>query len=128
MLDMLVSHGIRADIANNGEEAVAMVGKREYSAVLMDCRMPVMDGYEATRIIRANPRFADLPIIAMTANVMAEEREHCIASGMNDYIGKPIEREKLFQISDAVGQTGCSGRGQRKSHRIRTEVSGIDRR
>ena len=96
MLNTLLRHGIQADLATNGEEAVAMINKHNYSIVLMDCLMPVMDGYEASRIIRADPRFADLPIIAMTANVMAEERQHCIASGMNDHIGKPIDWERLF--------------------------------
>lgn len=98
-LEILNYHGIvRVDVASNGAEAIAMVGKHDYSAVLMDCQMPVMDGFEATRIIRADPRFADLPIIAMTANAMNEDRERCLAGGMNDHIGKPIEWDLFFQM------------------------------
>ena len=97
MLEMLSNNGMRVDLATNGADAVAMVGKNDYSAVLMDCLMPVMDGYEASRLIRTDTRFADLPIIAMTANVMAEDRKRCLASGMNDHIGKPIEWDQFFQ-------------------------------
>lgn len=97
MMEILGNSGIKVDLANNGAEAITLIGKNRYSAVLMDCQMPIMDGFKASRIIRADPRFADLPIIAMTANVMAEEREHCLASGMNDHIGKPIEWEVFFQ-------------------------------
>ncbi|MCX7094834.1 MAG: ATP-binding protein [Methylobacter sp.] len=97
MMEILGNCGIRVDRANNGAEAIALIGKNRYSAVLMDCQMPIMDGFKASRIIRADPRFADLPIIAMTANVMAEERDHCLASGMNDHIGKPIDWTLFFQ-------------------------------
>jgi len=71
--------------------------KNEYEAVLMDMQMPEMDGYEATRAIRKKPAFADLPIIAMTANVMAGDREKCLEAGMNDHVAKPIEPDKLFK-------------------------------
>jgi len=63
----------------------------------MDMQMPEMDGYEATRAIRQNPEFADIPIIAMTANVMAGDREKCLEAGMNDHVAKPIEPDKLFK-------------------------------
>jgi CheY-like chemotaxis protein len=63
----------------------------------MDCEMPVMNGYEATRIIRADPRYADLPIIAMTGHCSVEERERCLSCGMNDHIDKPIDWELFFQ-------------------------------
>ena len=66
------------DLAQNGEVAVRMVSAREYDAVLMDMQMPVMDGIKATKLIRANPLFRTLPIIAMTANVMASDREKCV--------------------------------------------------
>ncbi|MDD5412929.1 MAG: ATP-binding protein, partial [Methylobacter sp.] len=97
MLEILGNNGMKVDLAIHGADAVAMVSKNDYSAVIMDCLMPVMDGYEASRLIRTDPRFADLPIIAMTANVMAEDRERCLASGMNDHIGKPIEWDQFFQ-------------------------------
>ncbi|TAN70176.1 MAG: hybrid sensor histidine kinase/response regulator [Methylobacter sp.] len=99
MVEILEYNGIvRIDLATNGAEAVTMVGKNNYSVVLMDCQMPVMDGFEATRLIRADPRFADLPIIAMTGNVMAEDRERCLACGMNDHVGKPIDWNQFFQV------------------------------
>ncbi len=95
--EILGYEGIRVDLAANGAEAITMIGKNNYSMVLMDCRMPVMDGFDASLNIRADPRFADLPIIAMTGNVMAEDRERCLASGMNDYISKPIDWDQFFQ-------------------------------
>lgn len=97
VIEMSRSKGIQVDIAHNGKEAISMIGNKEYSVVLMDCLMPVMDGYQASQIIRANPLYDNLPIIAMTANVMAEDKEHCLASGMNDHIDKPIEWDKFFQ-------------------------------
>jgi two-component system sensor histidine kinase/response regulator len=64
----------------------------------MDMQMPVMDGIEATRIIRSDSRFEDLPIIAMTANAMAADRDKCLEAGMNDHIAKPIDPEDLFRV------------------------------
>jgi diguanylate cyclase (GGDEF)-like protein/PAS domain S-box-containing protein len=95
--EILGNEGIRVDLASNGEEAIAMIELNNYSAVLMDCQMPVMDGFKTTRLIRTDPRFAKLPIIAMTGNVMTEDRELCFASGMNDHIGKPVEWDLFFQ-------------------------------
>jgi len=95
--EILNSKGALVDIANNGKEAVSMVSKKKYALVLMDCLMPVMDGYQASRIIRSKPIYDDLPIIAMTANVMAEDKERCQSCGMNDHIGKPIEWNQFFQ-------------------------------
>jgi two-component system sensor histidine kinase/response regulator len=96
--ELLAQAGLKVTIANNGREAVEMLaGKNEYEAVLMDMQMPELDGYEATRTIRRNPEFADLPIIAMTANVMAGDREKCLEAGMNDHVAKPIEPDKLFR-------------------------------
>ncbi|PWB48035.1 MAG: hypothetical protein C3F18_11775 [Nitrosomonadales bacterium] len=98
MLEILAHAGIRADVAVNGAEAVEMAGRAGYDGVLMDCLMPVMDGYEAARRIRADARFAGLPIIAMTANALAGEREKCLASGMNEQITKPVDVRQLFLI------------------------------
>jgi two-component system sensor histidine kinase/response regulator len=72
------------------------VAERTYDVVLMDMQMPVMDGISATKAIRSNPKFATLPIVAMTANVMATDREKCIEAGMNDHVSKPIDPEELF--------------------------------
>jgi signal transduction histidine kinase/DNA-binding response OmpR family regulator/HPt (histidine-containing phosphotransfer) domain-containing protein len=95
-IEILEGAGIRVDVANNGAVAVDKVLCTNYDGVLMDCQMPVMDGYEATRFLRADPRFTQLPILAMTANAMSSERELCLAAGMNDHIGKPIDVHQLF--------------------------------
>jgi len=95
-LEILMAAGIRVDVANNGVEAVEKVAKADYDGVLMDCQMPVMDGFAATRKIREDTRFASLPILAMTANTMAGDKEKCIESGMNDHIAKPIDVGQLF--------------------------------
>lgn len=96
--EILDYEGIQVDLAANGAEAVAMIDKNAYSMVLMDCEMPGMDGFAATRTIRADPRFADLPIIAMTGNGMAEDRERCLASGMNDYMTKPVDWDRFISM------------------------------
>jgi two-component system sensor histidine kinase/response regulator len=89
---------INVDLAENGEIAVRMVQEKDYDLVLMDMQMPVMDGIEATRVIRSDPRFETLPIIAMTANAMAADRDRCLEAGMNDHIAKPIDPDQLFSV------------------------------
>jgi PAS domain S-box-containing protein len=96
-LELLGRLGIELDIAANGIEAVEMVRNKQYGAVLMDLQMPEMDGLEATRQIRMNPAYQDLPIIAMTANAMKSDVEACLAAGMKDFISKPIERSALVK-------------------------------
>jgi signal transduction histidine kinase/DNA-binding response OmpR family regulator/HPt (histidine-containing phosphotransfer) domain-containing protein len=96
-VEILESAKVRVDIASNGIEAVRMVDQKHYDAVLMDIQMPEMDGYEATAHIREKNRHADLPIIAMTAHAIAGYREECLAAGMNDYLTKPIEPQRLFE-------------------------------
>lgn len=88
--------GVRVEIANNGKETLALLQDGVFDAVLMDVHMPEMDGFEATKLIRNQARFADLPVIALTAGVTKEERDKCIASGMNDFIAKPINPKKLM--------------------------------
>ena len=95
-VELLVNNGIELSLAENGEQAVRMVKEENFDAVLMDCQLPVMDGYEATRRIRENRRFEKLPIIAMTANVLSGDREKSLKSGMNDHIGKPVNPSELF--------------------------------
>ncbi|MEO5357153.1 MAG: response regulator [Nitrospirae bacterium YQR-1] len=95
-LEILQEAGIRVDVAVNGLQSLEKVKAKKYDAVLMDCQMPVMDGFEATRSIRQDDSLKDLPVIAMTANAMAGDREKCIHSGMNDHIAKPIDVGQLF--------------------------------
>ncbi len=94
--ELLTQAGMHVDVAADGALGLAMVASQDYDAVLMDWQMPVMDGFEATRRIRAQPRFANLPILAMTANAMAGDREKCLAVGMNDHIAKPIDANVLL--------------------------------
>ena len=97
-IGLLEDAAIQVDLAENGEIAVRMARENDYDAVLMDMQMPVMDGIEATRAIRSDPRFQTLPIIAMTANAMSTDREQCLKAGMNDHIGKPIDPDQLFSV------------------------------
>lgn len=94
---LLKQEGADITLADNGRIAVDLLTAQPdaFEAVLMDVQMPVMDGYEATRTLRALPGFADLPVIAMTANAMASDREACLAAGMNDHVGKPFEIDHL---------------------------------
>ncbi|WP_143169185.1 response regulator, partial [Vibrio quintilis] len=94
--ELLTNAGIVVSIAENGQEALDRLAEEDFDGVLMDCQMPVMDGYTATKALRKDPRFADLPVIAMTANVMAGDRERAIESGMNDHIPKPINAADMF--------------------------------
>ncbi|MBJ6724551.1 PAS domain S-box protein [Geomesophilobacter sediminis] len=99
-LEILTTRDVEVELAQNGAEAVEMVtnsGKR-YDAVLMDVNMPVMDGLEATRRIRRDERFRLLPIIAMTASVLPQERYLCLEAGMNDQVNKPIDVAGLFSV------------------------------
>ena len=93
--ELLNKVGITLTIANNGKEALEKVDETLFDGVLMDCQMPVMDGYEATRVLRYEKHMMSIPIIAMTANIMEEDKERCIKSGMNDFVSKPID-VKLF--------------------------------
>ncbi|MGD8802426.1 MAG: response regulator, partial [Gammaproteobacteria bacterium] len=92
---MLEKIGLESTLAGDGQEALNRLEQDRFDAVLMDCQMPVMDGFEATRRIREQSALTSLPVIAMTANVMEGDREKCIEAGMNDYIGKPVVEADL---------------------------------
>ncbi|MGE8422269.1 MAG: response regulator [Sphingobacterium siyangense] len=93
------SYDMNIEIANNGQEALDILERnKQIDLVLMDIMMPVMDGYEAIEKIRANKKFANLPIIAVTAKAMKGDREKTIAVGANDYISKPVDVDKLISL------------------------------
>nr|WP_315244241.1 response regulator [uncultured Albidiferax sp.] len=96
--ELLASAGLVAEVAENGQVALDKLAQFSYDLVLMDMQMPVMDGITATLAIRQQPRFANLPIIAMTANVMQHDRDACLASGMGDVITKPIVADHLWSV------------------------------
>ena len=102
--------GVECEVVGNGQEAVAAVQRRAYDAVLMDCQMPVMDGFEATAEIRrlegagsvAGAAGGPLPIIALTANAFKEDRDRCLAAGMNNYASKPLNAAELMRLLRAI--------------------------
>jgi CheY-like chemotaxis protein len=89
--ELLVARGAQVALAQDGAEALQVLDRETIDAVLMDCQMPVMDGYEAARAIRARPEWSGLPIIAMTASAMSSDADRARAAGMNDQITKPID-------------------------------------
>ncbi|WP_438299421.1 ATP-binding protein [Pseudomonas sp. NMS19W] len=95
---MLRSLGFTVSVATDGMQAVRSAGGSRYEAILMDCRLPIIDGYEATRQIRRLPGCGHVPIIALTANALQGDRENCLSAGMNDYLAKPFKRNDLQQI------------------------------
>jgi two-component system, sensor histidine kinase and response regulator len=96
--EVLEDAGCVVVMANNGLEALERLRQQSFNAVLMDVQMPVMDGYTATRAIRANPQWADLPVIAMTANALESDRSDALAAGMNDHVSKPLDIDNLFVV------------------------------
>jgi PAS domain S-box-containing protein len=109
---MLGSAGVVLRLAENGQEALDWLEREPFDLVLMDCQMPVMDGYAATRALRQRPQWCELPVVAMTANAMVGDREKVLAAGMNDHIAKPIKVDELFAtlarwIQGAPGRTAA---------------------
>jgi two-component system sensor histidine kinase/response regulator len=84
------------EVAHNGQQALALLAQGPFDCVLMDLEMPVMDGYTATAYIRANPAWASLPVLAMSASVLAEERTRAAQAGVNGHIAKPVLPQALF--------------------------------
>ncbi len=114
---MLQKLGCRVDVAANGREAVEMWHLCPYDLIFMDCQMPEMDGYEATAKIRRDSPASHVPIIAITANAMKGDGEKCLDAGMDDYLSKPIDRERLASVLERWSQAaniikmGTLGRG-----------------
>jgi CheY-like chemotaxis protein len=106
---LLQQMGHQVDVALDGRQAVAAVQRSEYDMVLMDCQMPEMDGYAATRAIRELECGRNIPIIAITANAMAEDRQRCLEAGMDAYLAKPISPDQLHDVVEAFGARQIEG-------------------
>ena len=114
-LNLLEKQGYRVDTVSNGLEALEALKRTKYAAVLMDCQMPEMDGFEATQAIRESERVSGqhIPIIALTANAMQGDRERCLAAGMDGYVSKPIRGKELFDTIDKLTPFGARGDAKR---------------
>jgi CheY-like chemotaxis protein len=133
-LELLQNAGAQVALASNGVEALERLQAEHFDGVLMDIQMPVMDGYEATRKIRENEAWRDLPVIAMTANAMSGDREKCLAAGMSDYISKPINIREMFNVLmrwihpvQPMRTTAVPSSPQQDAARI-AQLAGIDTR
>jgi len=103
MQELLGMAGLKVRLACDGKQAIAAIRQKRPDLVLMDCQMPIMDGFTATRLLRAEPAYADLPIIALTAGALEHDRQQCIEAGMNAHITKPVDVDKLLHlISDLL--------------------------
>lgn len=112
---MLQRMGYRADVASNGLEAIEAIQRQDYDVVLMDLQMPEMDGLEATRWIRQQAAASSQPyIIALTANAMSGDREHCLAEGMNDYLSKPLRIEELISALKKYDQASLGSSSEKE--------------
>lgn len=96
--ELLNKVGIEVVVANNGKEALEKIDEGVFEGVLMDCQMPVMDGYEATKVIREKKGFQTIPIIAMTANNTQSDKEQCLTAGMSDFVAKPIDVKNFYDV------------------------------
>lgn len=94
----LSKKGWQADVVNNGKDVLTALAQKEYDLILMDALMPEMTGYEAAKLIRSGSGCTDIPIIALTANSGAGEKESCLAAGMNDYLAKPFNSSELYNM------------------------------
>ena len=129
VLATLRDAGVAADLAENGAEAVAMAGRVDYDMILMDMQMPVMDGLEATRALRATPRNGRTCIIAMTANAFDEDRRRCLAAGMDGYLAKPVAPDDLVaaMLRWIPVKPGPAARGAPPALAPAAETAALDR-
>ena len=126
-VDLLSRAGVAVSVAGDGQQALNMLARERFDAVLMDCQMPVMDGYAATRALRRQPSLRTLPVIAMTANAMVGDREAVLEAGMNDHIAKPIVVDEMFAtLARWVKPTPSGADGTRADTRF--DLNGIDTR
>ena len=131
---LLEGEGVFVSLADNGQQAVKMVKENRFDAVLMDLQMPVMDGFEATRLIRSEYQFSDLPIIALTAHAGKHEKDKCLARGMTDYVSKPIDMEQLLLVLSKyiapINTEPCHDNGEQitteSTDIINLQLSGLD--
>jgi len=131
-MEILAGAGLIVETADNGRQALEALNRADYDVVLMDIQMPAMGGDEATRLIRADGRFAALPIIAMTAHAVQGYREKCLALGMNDYVSKPIDPGQLFAVltrwikpREAAGRMRTTGKDDRDAY-LPEALPGLD--
>ncbi|MDT7838863.1 response regulator [Aquabacterium sp. OR-4] len=96
--EVLLAAGLLVDVADNGQQAVELAQRESYAAILMDVQMPVLDGLQATRMLRRLPATAGVPVIAMTANAFGEDRAACLAAGMDDHLAKPVAVDRLYAL------------------------------
>ena len=119
---LLEKLGCSVDVAHDGAEALAAAERRQYDLIFMDCRMPNMDGFEATRILREREQpGVHVPIAAMTADVLDDGRDKCLAAGMDDYISKPVTNDKLILALERWGRKGSAGKSA-ASEDVRVQV------
>jgi len=121
-LAILEGAKLQVQIANNGVEAVQAIKNQSFDAVLMDMQMPEMDGYDATRTIRKDSKFKDIPIIAMTAHAMKGDEEKCLAAGMDGYVTKPINQEILFKTLSKMIKTKVISEDEKKFLELNNKI------
>ncbi len=135
--ELLGDTGAQITLAHDGKQALERIGEAAFDVVLMDVHMPVMDGVAATRALRRDPRYKDIPIIAMTANVMAGDRQRFLEAGMNDHIGKPIDIANFYamlaklagrELSPVPTPTDTRVVGATPSAQVNLRVSGLNLR
>ncbi|HDD35565.1 MAG TPA: response regulator [Candidatus Desulfofervidus auxilii] len=96
--NILENEGLNVDIVENGEAALMAVKERVYDIIVMDMRMPKLDGYEATKRLKEDPKTKHIPVIALTAHALKEDKERCLKAGADDYLAKPVTKSKLLRI------------------------------